>query len=1747
MPDKPLPPTPGNPTLPPPGKPLLKSFPTPNLQDRILQILVDSRKGAFTPPDKGSRYLGPNEEEFRDFKFSTCIPYPDSPVGWWLLFYLNERENQDAYNYSIEYPWVDKSYPRYTRTYVILREKLETPDPDETDPINPLLSLTRFNVTRADDPIIDSLFVAITKIFERVPAPTKFTLDRPESVLPFNMRVAVPATAVTEVQEEAAETPILDRNETDWTVDETTDSFNRRTVVRTKRVIPNGSITLNKGNELTREQQLASSEETWAEGDQTIVPRATIISSTIDDVGNNTTVKKEVTVDRVFPATEIKVEIPDIIPTPFRALVPTRTIGITSEGQVVEPVLQAGELERIHRAETDLIKREIVTGRDITQLPKTLTDFDIDGIPSHGSVFGGVYENARTLALGPQTVDEGFYVKQSSVQNLGNGLTLKETKQLSGVQGAHLLLTDGGTGFVCDPAVVFSSGTLGSDAAGTAVLSSVPGGGGTPTGEDIGGTFPLAFDSLGDANGIFYFLGARYNGGVWRNPSANGVVTLSAHTNSQITQAQLDLLVDRLPSFTHIEEFQGGSHYYQIDLGVGRTIKANLVTIRNASFSPAEIRHIRVQASNDTINWTTVANDIVMPNSINTWTATPITDTTRWRYFRIFRTDTNVTGATLSLGEIEFYGEAQIAPSAQLNYLFDGDNQGVFFYLGKRGNNGVWRNPAVNGDIVVSVDSPGTLTGDITGVVDRQPSNIYSDANPGRSFYFDLGTTRTLICNAVSFKQRTQFSSSNSSFNLQGSVDFSSWDDLVHVHNSQQADVWTTSPVASTTKYRYFRIISALPFFSVGEVELYGSLQLDVPGGTSGSTFSVTSVNMATGGHDYIDPPEVRFIGGGGTGASGTAVLTNHAVSDVNMTNPGIGYTGLPDVRFFVTGGGKDGAATANLVGDTVDNYTIDNPGVEYKEAPVIEIVGDGTGATAVATVNAAGQITAITPTAVGSGYTTASVLFVNVGGPTAAAVVGYGISSVTKTFAGSTGSYSSPPAVEVRGDGTGCQVRAVLGFPIANATVTAGGTGYTSTPTVQPSVVGQGGSLTSPVLTAVRGFSIATVNFTPNTTLFLTEPAVTVSGGGAFGQGAQFRAWIGRQVLALQLGTQGSNYSSDVAISLVDPGSTGTGATGAVVRSFAINSITGGTGGTGYTNATVTIDAPTGINGRTGLAHATIAAGMITAIVVDDPGFGYLVTPGVGITGDGTGATGWAATLETNGAIDSVSLGTGGTGYSEPPTVNITASSGTGAAITSVLDTSISNKLVKVTIVNPGSRYTIAPTLGISGEPNPTCTLSTSGQIVTVTGGGLNSAQGGSGYVQPAALIFSGGGGAGAAGTANLSQTGIVKFFVVDAPGEGFTTIPDVIVSSGNASGTAVLQSSGSVKSATLIDPGPNYSVAPLVSFFGCSGTGAAALYILASGYPILTDYITDPVEGIVVVVEKKIIEPDTIRPDGYVDIYALDKYRSIQITSRVDLTTLPDATTLSMTHIMNLPDTLVSIGSTYTRSISRAVGIDTAFGSTSVHSSVRGKIFAHVEHGYRGPVKATVYRKFMFGPPTAAQTPDPFIITPSSGTVYIISRGQKKTTSLGVRAGFGYIENTQDDDEDVDALDMSGLLTGGLISNQTSGSQSVDAIALASASLTRAQQAGFFFDGFRTNVAQNTVVGSADLIADIKPSCPAKILPGTTFLLSAVVEKWRFGIYVQTLTYVTVPCPGPSHLYLGQTVCDPCGGSITGPDTGT
>ena len=108
------------------------------------------------------------------------------------------------------------------------------------------------------------------------------------------------------------------------------------------------------------------------------------------------------------------------------------------------------------------------------------------------------------------------------------------------------------------------------------------------------------------------------------------------------------------------------------------------------------------------------------------------------------------------------------------------------------------------------------------------------------------------------------------------------------------------------------------------------------------------------------------YIGAGYDAASNTSV-----VQEVNLVNPGSGYTTGPEMQFY-GGGGTGLAVTSYMANGTIGIVTVTGGGSGYTTSPAVTFTGLSTvSAAATAVVSTAGTISAIHITNAGAGYTT--------------------------------------------------------------------------------------------------------------------------------------------------------------------------------------------------------------------------------------------------------------------------------------------------------------------------------------------------------------------------------------------------------------------------------------------------------------------------------------------------------------------------------------------------------------------------------------------------------------------------------------------------------------------------------------------------------------------------------------------------------------------------------------------------------
>ncbi len=113
----------------------------------------------------------------------------------------------------------------------------------------------------------------------------------------------------------------------------------------------------------------------------------------------------------------------------------------------------------------------------------------------------------------------------------------------------------------------------------------------------------------------------------------------------------------------------------------------------------------------------------------------------------------------------------------------------------------------------------------------------------------------------------------------------------------------------------------------------------------------VTGFNVIYGGSGYTAGPEVVVLGTG-TGASGTAVLTGGVVSSVTLNAGGSGYTGTNSIAVSVAPPARQAIATVAVSNGALQQAYVVDPGCGYTNTPpAAAVVGSGSGAAATTTM----------------------------------------------------------------------------------------------------------------------------------------------------------------------------------------------------------------------------------------------------------------------------------------------------------------------------------------------------------------------------------------------------------------------------------------------------------------------------------------------------------------------------------------------------------------------------------------------------------------------------------------------------------------------------------------------------------------------------------------------------------------------------------------------------------------------------
>ena len=318
-------------------------------------------------------------------------------------------------------------------------------------------------------------------------------------------------------------------------------------------------------------------------------------------------------------------------------------------------------------------------------------------------------------------------------------------------------------------------------------------------------------------------------------------------------------------------------------------------------------------------------------------------------------------------------------------------------------------------------------------------------------------------------------------------------------------------------------------------------------------TGHVVGVTVGGSGTAYVDGDKLIFTGGGGTGAAGYIVTDGAGnVSKVVMTNTGTGYTSAPSVaKTNLYGSGNTFTAKTSYGSGAVLTAVLGTPANGNGTNRILFRYQIQANETATSS-----QIVFTSP--LGSVGATTWVDADSAQGASAAAtaVTASGVTSYTVSNGGS--GYTSAPSVVVSGDGTGATAVAVLDKGIDTATLVNPGAGYRSVPAVTISGdVGNSDGAVTAVLAATASVVDVTIGGTADVGI-ANNAALVPTGGGGTGFAGTVQT-TGGDITGVTITNAGTGYTS--APSLTVAGLTNrtlTAVTGKAVASFTVTAGTG-------------------------------------------------------------------------------------------------------------------------------------------------------------------------------------------------------------------------------------------------------------------------------------------------------------------------------------------------------------------------------------------------------------------------------------------------------------------------------------------------------------------------------------------------------------------------------------------------------------
>lgn len=408
-----------------------KVFPTPIIGDVLFSEIRDCNRG--NPfPEYGTPY--PNATKWPDHKLVYIKPVDIERNEIFEFFYAAERQNQDLYNFAFGNRIIgNREFRTVTRTYVTLRENFKpvdiefgTPMPnvpeDKFEGVNYVFYDKEQQNTQQEE--LNALFVIEAHSYvEEAVLDEVLTLSiEKQDPLPPKFRVLSPTTTTDELAEGSVETPTLTGDQLAATEDQLNTNLKRKRTV--SRSSANNTTSLS-GKQVTNDLQVANVVETIVPDGTTITTSALTVDGSVESLGNGQSVQRVITAPELFTAKSFSAQRPDPVPEKFRVLSPTKSTEESIAGTAEMPTLVTGDLEATEQQVNVHVKRKRKTSRDVTSLPKTLSQRSTNNVKQLVTV-------QETLQTGDTTTTPSATVDVES-QALGDGTYVVRTESVDNI------------------------------------------------------------------------------------------------------------------------------------------------------------------------------------------------------------------------------------------------------------------------------------------------------------------------------------------------------------------------------------------------------------------------------------------------------------------------------------------------------------------------------------------------------------------------------------------------------------------------------------------------------------------------------------------------------------------------------------------------------------------------------------------------------------------------------------------------------------------------------------------------------------------------------------------------------------------------------------------------------------------------------------------------------------------------------------------------------------------------------------------------------------------------------------------------------------------------------------------------------------------------------------------------------------------------------------------------------------------